>query len=299
MGEVIKPPAEIWRPEQTRTVGPEQKKKASIVVYSRSGGGKTHLAYQLLRDPDFGPDEVLILMREDGTSTYGEGANIIPVENLFDAKQRVSELAAAIKDGKRLPRVLFLDSLSGLIDGYQAYRRDEPLEEWSEKRQAIIQNKQAEFGELGRLTMELMIALRDDLPGVDVITAMTTWSPGPGIPPELAVEGKMVPKHLTRLTNHALYLVPEAKLYPRSVIESELKAGSLYQPHRIVDEIRSGDDSDVMVISRFFYTQDTGEVLAKGHRNLRLKEKANLPDVLRKIHADAPIVGAQSKGEGK
>lgn len=283
--------SQVYFPPQTKIVGATGNAKVLLHITGRSGAGKTHLGYQLLQDPEYGPDRILFLMAEDGTSTYGEGAHVIQAETFFEAQARIKELIDAARSGKALPPLLFVDSITGLADGQQQMRRREPLTEWSEKRNSYVENKQAQFGELGTAFIDTVIDARNKLP-MDVIMTSTTWTPkanpkNPNPLPEYAVEGNMIPKHITRLSTCTLYLQPEAKGYPWPLVKSLIESNSLRQPHRFIDELpdaeKAMDETEVLIVSRFFYTQDTGEVLTKGHRNLKMKERAILPDVLRKI----------------
>ena len=286
-------------PPQTKIVGATGGAKVLLHVTGRSGAGKTHLGHQLLHDPDLGPDRILFLMAEDGSATYGEGAHVVQVETFFEAQARIKELIHAARSGKVLPPVLFIDSITGLADGQQQMRRREPLTEWSDKRNAYVENKQAQFGELGTSFIDTVIDARNKLP-MDVMMMSTTWTPkatpkNPNPLPEYAVEGNMIPKHITRLSTCTLFLQPEANEYAWPLVKQLLDSGTLRQPHRFIDELpdpdKATDETKVMIVSRFFYTQDTGEVLTKGHRNLKMKERAHLPDVLRKIKGAAAPKG--------
>jgi len=278
----------VWFPKTIKVVGKDVPIRNVIVVCGGSGSGKTHLGHQLLQDPDYGPNEVYFLMKEDGTSTYGLGARFDAVSTFQDATDKIAILLEAAKNGHRLPKILFMDSLSGYADGTQEYYYHKPIETFSENKNMMVRDKRAEFGELGAQFLQMMRkAGNPELP-MTVIANMTTYKDPKkvGSKPELAVEGNMVPKHLSRVSTVTLYLQPEARVLTIAQLNEFARAGKLHAPHRLIDEYdpKGDPEEEVTIINRFFYTQDTGEVLAKGHRNLKLKEPANLPDILRRIN---------------
>jgi hypothetical protein len=276
---VLAPSRSVYFPKGTQKVGTDIAMRAQVVIYGPSGSGKTHLGRQLLLAPDFGPEEVLFLVREDVTSIYGADAHTIMVDKMDDAKGVVQDLLAAADCGERLPKVLFTDSVSGLCHGTQAHYREKPIEEWNEKRQMLVRNKFAEFGELGTQTIDFML-LAGKLPMLKIMLC-TTWEPKNG-PPELAVEGQMVPKFLTQMATAALYIKQSALFVPRANAEEAKKKGTLEQSHRIVVPW-TDQDEQVTIIDRHLYSQAAGEVITKGHHSLAVKEKADLPAILRKM----------------
>jgi hypothetical protein len=64
-------------------------------------------------------------------------------------------------------------------------------------------------------------------------------------------------------------------------------------PHREVAFNEAGapiiENGAGIVINRYFYTRDAGEVMAKGHPNLAVRERAVLPEILRRIRGVAPL----------
>lgn len=281
-------PDAVWFPKTVKVVGTDVPIRNVIIVCGASGSGKTHLGHQLMQDPDYGPEEVYFLMKEDGTSTYGLEARFDTVNTFQDATDRIAVMLEAAKQGHRLPKILFMDSISGLADGTQEYYYHKPIESFSENKNMMVRDKRAEFGELGAQFLQMMRkAGNPDLP-MTVIANMTTYKDPKklGSKPELAVEGNMVPKHLSRVSTVTLFLQPEARVLTVAQVNEFAKAGTLVAPHRFIGEYdpKGDPEAEVTIINRFFYTQDTGEVLAKGHRNLKLKEPANLPDILRRIN---------------
>lgn len=256
-------------PEGTVSVGTQMKANALIAVLGRSGVGKSHLIRQLLLDPDFGIDEVLVLMAEDSTSTYNvEGVKVRRVQDLRSLDAAVREIINRPK-GTTLPKLIAVDSLSGAMD----YQRR------SYKAQPILTGKgevdvRAQFGDMGYMGMDCLIELRDAVES-DILVLVTTHEQS-GSLPEFAIEGKLLPKNFVRLTNVTLHLRTERSGFdPASQTVTP-------KPWRTI--------GDGVYIDRAFYTQDTGEIQAKGHHNLRLKEPAYLPDIIRMIHGEKPTI---------
>ena len=106
--------------------------------------------------------------------------------------------------------------------------------------------------------------------------------------PEIAVEGKLAPRNLTRLSSVTLYMKAEAKQFKGDDWPDD-KIEALGAAHRTIGR-RADGSPDGNVVSRVFITQDTGEIMAKGHHSLTLYEPANLPVILRKIHGRDPKV---------
>lgn len=260
----------MWLPPGTQQAVASSK-KALINILGRSGVGKSHLVYQLARDRDYGPESVLVLMSEDSTATYDAPVNIKRVTALGDVEQTVVALIDAGKRGRVLPRIVVWDSLSGTMDYQQRFYAENPMLSKAGQR-----DKLAEYGDLGQRFTELMIFLRDQIP-TDIVV-LTTTTEGPlNTLPEICVPGKITPRHLTRLSTCTLYMRSEEKKYdPVQGVPPE-------SPHRTIGYDETGAPLGVLV-NRYFITQDTGEVMAKGHRTLGLRERAILPDVLRKIH---------------
>jgi hypothetical protein len=170
--------------------------------------------------------------------------------------------------GSRLPKVIAVDSISGAMDYQRRYYKENPIRTGSGERDV-----RAQFGDMGYMGMDCLIELRDAVDS-DVLVLVTTFETS-GSLPEFAVEGKLLPKNFVRLTNVSLHLRSEMQEFDPQ------KTKVLPKPWRTI--------GDRVLIDRLFYTQDTGEVQAKGHHNLRLKEAAYMPDILRKIHGEAPL----------
>jgi hypothetical protein len=260
----------IFRPSGTLVLGKDLKANSLIGVLGRGGSGKSHLAQQLLLDPLFGPDEVLILMAEDSTTSYMvEGAWIKRLKRLADLDVVTAELIDAHQKGLRLPKVIFVDSISGIMDYERRGFNVTPVLAGGSR------DKRAEFGLMGYGGMDALINLRDAI-NADVVVTATTYETG-GSLPEFAVEGKLLPKNFVRLTNLCLHLLTESGSFdPKS---QKVKA----HPWRVIDE-----DAGIY-IDRRLNTQDSGEVLGKGHSALRIREWAYLPDIIRLIHGEKPV----------
>jgi hypothetical protein len=278
---VSESPAPYFLPASKR-VGKDIDPNALIVEYGDSGAGKSHTGSQLLAAPDFGPDEVQFIASEDVTSIYGEGARVVQVDRFDTAVEQVRLMLAAKQKGARMPKVTFIDSISGLAHGTQAYYREHPITVFNEKTNEYVRNKFAEFGEVGTGMLDLMLLLAQ-LPGIKVALCTTFTDPvKAGAVPELAVEGKMIPKFLTQLSTCALFLKEETNVVARQDVEAAAASGTLLAPHRIVPTYKPTDPV-VKIIERYFYSQGGGEVKAKGHRNLAVRERADLPAIIRKI----------------
>lgn len=263
-------PSGIYYPSGTEIIGVDRKQKATLVILGRSGCGKSHLGRQLLLDPDYGKEEVLFLMAEDSTQTYGvEGIHTRRVETFMQALEVAEELARATAAGKRLPKVIFVDSFSGMGDyTRQKVRKSDDV--------------RGGFGDLGYGGMDVALTLRDKV-NADIVILVTTYEGAFNTTPEIAVEGKLLPKNITRLSGSTFYM----KAIPVSFDPKEVKP--LPASHRT---IATGEDGKLYidekgmgrVINRYFFTVDSGEVMAKAHRTVNFQERAILPDVLRKIH---------------
>lgn len=272
-------PVPIYYPTGTQVIGINRFGKALIGVLGASGSGKSHLGNQLLRDPDYGKEEVVFLMAEDSTATYDmDGIHVRQVKTFNSAMDVADELARASAAGKRLPKVVFVDSVSGMADYQRQSYNYEPKKNADGGR-----DKRAEFGELGYTAMDVIIRLRDDV-AADVVVTATTFEGVFNAAPEIAVEGRLLPKNITRLTSTMLYLKSLSVDYDPEKIKPTPR------PHR---QIVSGMDPDGRmfhkIINRYFFTQNVGEVQAKGHHALKFQEPAYLPDILRKLHGKEPL----------
>lgn len=247
------------------------------VVAGASGVGKSHLVRQVALDPRFRDGGLAVIMAEDATATYGDAVvdrHIFPVKTVAQASAVVSEFVRLAKQGKRVPGVLFVDSLSGIVDyQMQEYKKNPLVSEKTGNR-----DKFAEFGDLGEQVRDFALLCRDDAP-MDVIWLITTTEPF-GQPPEYAVAGKVIPTNLARWTSVTLYMkAREDKADPEKIAVAGDKAEA---PHRTIGRDEGGQPTGA-VINRFFMTMNNGEVQAKGHRSLALIERAVLPEVLIKI----------------
>jgi hypothetical protein len=272
-------PPEIFLP----AIGYRQGESSGKVFGALAGGsgvGKSHTARQLALDSRFGPNELAVIMAEDATATYGSvlpGRNIFPVKTVATAQAVLDQFIKAAKSGKRVPKVLMVDSLSGVVDyQMQEYNRNPMTSEKTGNR-----DKYAEFGDLGEQIRDFALACRDDAP-MDVIWLITTMRPG-GQAPEYCVAGKVIPANLTRWTSFTLYMeAKEERVSPEEILKLGPKAEA---PHRTIARDDKGAPTGV-IINRYFLTMNNGEVQAKGHRNLGVIEKAYLPDVLCKIKGE-------------
>lgn len=273
----VPPPSVMWYPQGTEVVGETRSGHALIVILGRSGVGKSHLGRQLLLDPDYGKDEVLFLMAENATATYNtDGIHIKQVKTFNSAMEVANELARATAAGKRLPKVIFVDSVSGMADYQRQSYKAEPKMVWSNERKEMVNDKRAEFGDLGYTAMDVLIRLRDDV-AADVVATATTFEGAFNAQPEIAVEGRLLPKNITRLSAVTLYMKALSAGIPDGVVVKP-------RPHRTIVPANPETQTPGQVINRYFFTQDVGEVMAKGHHMLSFQEPAYLPDVLRKIH---------------
>jgi hypothetical protein len=280
----------VWMPPGAK-VGLAVMLHILLVIYGKAGVGKSRGVYQLTHDAEwnqtlyekedlYGPEDTYVWMAEDATSTYHHPQPIIErVDTVDSLYKSVCGLIQAGKDGAKLPKIGVVDSLSGILDYQMASYNAHPMLNQKGER-----DKRAEFGNLGEEVTNLMLLLRDHCP-IDVVVNVTTHEPGYNMPPELAIPGKVVPKNLTRLSTSALYMKSE----PGKAKPEEIAAmgDTVYQPHRTVGKDEFGK-FDGNILNRIYLTQDAGEVFAKGHHNLALREKAILPDVLRKIKGITP-----------
>ena len=260
-------------------------------IIGTSGVGKSFLVSQALEDADYGPDEVAVVMHEDGTESYGplmKLANLYPVTTPDTAEVVLDRLIEGAKRGYRLPKLLFYDSLTGMTDYFQADKEDNPNQVWNPEKKEWARDKRSEYGDMGRWAQKIYLKLRDQIP-MDVIVLITSFE-GPLSPiPEIACEGKVIPKNITRWSSATLYM----KAVPGKATPEEVAADLASGPKGHRSYGRAADGSlDGTFISRYFTTQNTGEIMAKGHRNLYLTEPAVLPDVLRKIRGGTPVVAA-------
>jgi hypothetical protein len=283
--------------------GARKHSKAALNIIGRSGCGKSHCAVtQFINDPAYGPNEVLIAMAENSTSSYGDDAMVSKlaiedVESPEDVSALINDLTNAFKKGKRIPKLFVLDDLSILSQKMRRYFDQNPLT----GADGVSRDTRSEFRVKGYSLIDVLMDIRTVLP-IDSVTLIRSHEGAFNAAPEIALEGNIAPKNLTGMSSITLYMKAEApKFTPAQVIDAYQKK-VLFQPHRTVaateEEIQAAmavakgggePNFDTTIISRFFVTMNTGEIEAKGHHALRLKEKAYLPGVLRKIHGEKPL----------
>ena len=265
-----------WFPPTVQTLVPGDE-TVLIVVTGESGVGKSHLGQQLLRDPDYGPERVGFIMSEKSLASYDTpGARYNKISDLASASEVIDAYKRAFTLGKKLPAVLFFDSLTSSCDlQMKRYNEESPFLGKSGAR-----DKLAEFGDIANDALAKLSDLRNELP-CDIVVIVRTRERGGRVAPELALPGKVIPDNLTGWSDVTFYMKAESKRFTEEEWAAITPNLAKYQePHRTFGE----DDKGNVMIQRFFYTQNNGEVLAKAHHALAMREKAILPDVLRKIH---------------
>lgn len=290
----------IYIPKNATAAGaPDRRRKVAINLIGRSGCGKSHCAvFQPCIDPGYGPNEVLVAMGEDSTASYGEVMPIIEnVNNFADVRALVKELAQAAAKGKRVPKLFVLDDLSILSQKERQYYDENPITSESGNR-----DTRTEFRTKGYNLIDTLMAIRTDLP-MDSMTLIRAHEGPFNAAPEIALEGNIAPKNLTGMSSVTLYMKAEAPKFDAVSFVDAFKRGVLFQPHRTVaaseaeiktalalaERAKEPVSIDTTVINRFFVTMNTGEIEAKGHHALRLKEKAYLPAILRAIHREKAL----------
>ena len=262
--------ADIWYPNGTKVLGVDLADNTLINIAGESGVGKSRLIRQLLEDPEYGLDEVLIAMSEaHARTTYKLPGRIVPWESLAEIDEIIKGLRAAVKEGRRVPKILAVDSLSGGGDHEMTGYNDDPI-----LTKAGARDKLAEYGKFGDDVRAFYERLNTvELP-CDVVVMMTTKEGAKGV--ELCIPGNIVPANWTRWAAVTLYMKQSETIFDPKVDKPQPR------PHRT---IHVDEDSGMgRVINRYFYSMNVGEVKAKGHDNLALKEVAYLPAILRKIH---------------
>jgi hypothetical protein len=271
------PPPPIYLPTGTTQAGAE-KVKVLLNVGGESGVGKSFLVRQLTQDPDYGPDEVLVLMHEDARLTYGPPLpHIKRVTTLEDAYNVLCGLRDAAEKGMRLPKVGVWDSLTGATDFFQDAKEKDPT-----FTQQGDRNKLAEYGEMGRWAQRAYLVMRNQIP-MDWIVLFSTYEDPSRPLAEIACEGKVIPKNINRWSSATLYMKAEQGQDDPAEVAAHIAMNGK-EPNRSYGKNVKGE-YDGSFIKRFFVTQYNGEIKAKGHDALNLTERAILPDVLRKIHS--------------
>lgn len=262
---------DIWYPNGTRVLGVDLADNTLINIAGESGVGKSRLGRQLWEDPDYGPDEVLIAMSEaHARTTYQLPGRVIPWRSLNEVSEIVRGLRAAAKEGRRVPKVLFVDSLSGGGDQEMTGYNEDPI-----LSKGGARDKLAEYGRFGDDVRAFYTSISADLP-CDVVVVMTTKEGPKGV--ELCIPGNVVPANFTRWAAVTLYMKQHETLFDPAVDKPAPR------PHRSIDIDETVSPPVGRVINRYFYSRSVGEVKAKGHDNLRGVEPAYLPAILRKIH---------------
>lgn len=269
---MTEPVAGVWLPKRAQ-VGTQVKASTTVGIIGPSGAGKSHLARQLALDPEYA-DQILVLASEDSTATYGADAMahmaIAQVTTLDDAMSVVKELIAARVKGERMPKAVVVDSMSGIADYMTVYYKDHASEFLDDKGK---KNTYAKFDDLAVGFTELFIKIRDGMKADCVVLATTTPPPIP----QLCIAGRVVPANFNRWTSCCFFLNVEKVEYdPAAQTPSE-------KPYRTIARDELGKPLGI-ILNRYITTMNSGEILAKGHRNLGFRELAVLPDLLRKIH---------------
>lgn len=279
MGEVVemKPSQEMFLPTGSTQAG-TGRTKSLIVIAGESGAGKSHMVRQTVLDKDYGPDEVFVFMAEDSTGTYGLPLPHYVRCTTFDVAQaKMKEFVRAAEAGKRVPKIAFVDSISGIGDYQKLSYEDNP--HTSDK--TGQRDKYSEFGDLGDAGRRFALLCRDEAP-FDVIWFVTATPPTGGSP-EYCIAGKVIPSNINRWSSNTFYLKPElSQVEVAKLLSLGEKAEA---PHRTIVRNEKGQPTGE-VINRYLISMHNGEVRAKGHRNLWQIEKAYLPDVLRKIKGE-------------
>ena len=259
--------SEISYPQTSRVVTAATG-KIIVGIVGESGSGKSFLVHQLANDPDYGPDEILVLMSEDATASYDAPVHVVKVDSFDDVLNSINELGAMHAKGLRVPKVIFYDSPSGTgHDEMESYEANPIITKGGAR------DKLAEYGDFGDRFIRTMRRFQRRCPS-DVIILVTS-NEGQGVRPELILPGKVAPKNFTSLTSVTLHL---------KAVSSKVEADKGEPPaaaHRTVSKLPEGGYE---VINRYFYTQNSGEIHAKGNKNLNIRERAIIGDVLRAIH---------------
>ena len=284
---VMPQPRAEGAPQPKYDAQPSIPKGGLIVISGDSGVGKTHLIRQCLLDPEWGPERVLVFYAENPMATIGEdtGAkHFRRVKTMEGFVAEIESLVAQKASGAEFPwTLMFLDSLTGLADYQFMSYEDDPnrFVSWNEKRGEMVANTFAKFGDFGFKTCRACIRARDEL-GVDFVISATTY----GRPPIYTLPGNIVPQNLNRWSSFCAYMEAQLGDVPGAVL-AEIEGGRLKPGAHQSLSLDENGRPDGKIVSRYFTTMNTGEVLAKGHRNLGMREKAILPNLLRKIHSSS------------
>ena len=260
-------------PEGTQVLGETALKRAHIVAIGRSGVGKS-FQVKLLTER-FGVDSVLVVAAEDSSATYELGTRIKRVKRLSDVAGLFKNMEKAALVGARVAPIVVVDSWSGIGDFEWEYYREKPI--LSER--TGNPDTLAAYQKLGYEGISALKAARELCP-VTVISFFTSAESGPGVPPTICFPGKLMNDSIGRLSTVAFYMKAEQLKAKPADVQAKFADGV---PKNISLGRDEDGDLDGTVVARYFYTMDTGEVQAKGHWALNIKERAILPDVLVKM----------------
>jgi len=277
---------QIWIPKGTKPLS-SHGTGHSIGLVGESGVGKSWLGRQMQMDDEF-RDKILFITAENTNNTLEDLSvkYVREVRSINEAKEVLRECAAAERAGKLEFSVIFVDSVSGINDFQTEAYDSGGATIYAE---SGGRNKLAEFGDRGAGNISLMKIGRDEIRMADVVFVCTTAGEN------LCVPGKMTPDNFRRMTSVCLSLRPEKRRFPnydpdnppRIIEAGEIpeKGESTIQrfPHRSIEVDENGRVSGYF-LDRVFTTMHMGEVGAKSHRNLAMRERAYLPDLIRKLH---------------
>lgn len=269
---IVRTLRKVWVPARTQVIGVNRQRKLMIGIIGASGSGKSHLGRQLLLDPAYGPEEVLFLMAEESTATYGmDGIKVRALAGFADASAVIDELVEAARSEERLPKIIFVDSFSSLSARDHLGFEDSPVLSKQGNRDPL-----AEYGALGKAGLKWLMKARNECP-IDIVVTVRSFEGIFAPQPELAVQGKVLPKEFVGNTDVCLHLKSEGSSFDVEQYPNPPEA-----THRRYGRDQGGK-LDGTLVNRYFYTQTSGEVQAKGHHALANKEPADLPRVIAKI----------------
>lgn len=269
--------AERWPRQGVEVLGTTVLRKAHIVIMGPSGVGKSFLLRQLaIWLQERGRlEDLLVGMAEDSTATYAEGTHIIRVKSIQAMRGIIQGACDASARGMIVPSVVAEDSISGIGDfEWQGVRQNPPVNK------AGVPDMLEAYNRLGYDGIDLLKSNRDLAP-CTVVAMVTTTPPEKGFP-EICFPGKLVPSNFTRLSTATFFMKAERDSRDPETIKGILAGGAKPGPHQSVG-IGEDGQPDGMLISRYFYSMSAGEVEAKSHFSLRMKEPAYLPNVLIKM----------------
>ena len=269
----------FWVPQGTKQ-GMWTGRAGLLIIEGPSGVGKTFLINQIAADAEMVEEGVLYLVSESIglslTKQTVEKLLVKEVEGVDSVKTLAREMKKEATGGAKMPGYVFWDSVTGSMLKTAAHYRDNPKMSIDKKTKEESHDRWAEFALIGWPTIDALTALRD-VPGALAIAFVTSHEGSKWATlPEVAAPGDIVPKHLTQTSSLCLYMRSEKGGYEPGTQKIAMA------PHRTVGVDEKGNPTGEYV-DRYFTTINTGEVSAKGHSNLAMKERAILPDVIRKI----------------